>query len=189
MRVGLLGMKAVAAIVLKEEAVEAEVRADVAGGVDGLVGEDGHGEVGKRGADGFEGFYDAGVDVGVVELVDAVVGEEEGEGFFDVLFVMDVAGGVAKGSADEHGDAVAYVAGDDGFGERGLAEVGEGGVDGVAEVDAGVDEGSVEIEDDEVGDGIERHIAMVAAGDAGSRFCNTFGSLLGPGRMTTVVCG
>ena len=36
-------------------------------------------------------------------------------------------------------------------GSCGLAEVGEGGVDGVAEVDAGVDEGAVEIEDDEAG--------------------------------------
>ena len=83
--------------------------------------------------------------------MDAVVAEEEGEGFFDVLFVVDVAGGVAEGAADEHGDAVAYVAGDDSFGERGLAEVGEGGVDGVAEVDAGVDEGAVEVEDEKVG--------------------------------------
>ena len=75
--------------------------------------------------------------------MDAVVREEKGEGFVDVLFVVDVAGGVAEGSADEHGDAVADVAGDDGFGEGGSAEVGEGGVDGVAEVDAGVDEGAV----------------------------------------------
>jgi hypothetical protein len=32
-------------------------------------------------------------------------------------------------------------------------EVGEGGVDGVAEVLAGVDEGSVEVEDEEAGRG------------------------------------
>ena len=36
-------------------------------------------------------------------------------------------------------------------GRVGLAEVGQGGVDGVAEVDAGVDEGAVEIEDEEAG--------------------------------------
>ncbi len=53
--VGLLGVEAVAAVVLEEEAVEAEVGADVAGGVDGLVGEDGHEDVGVGGADGFEG--------------------------------------------------------------------------------------------------------------------------------------
>ncbi len=155
--IGFLGVEAVAAVVLEEEAREAEVVADVAGGFDGLVGEDGHEGFGAGGADGFEGFDDAGVDVGVVELVDAVVVEEEGEGFVDVLFVVDVALGVAEGSADEQGGSVADVAGDDGFGELGFAEVGEGGVDGVAEIDAGVDEGAVEIEDEEAWGGRGRH--------------------------------
>ena len=45
-RIGLFGVEAVAAVVLEEEAVEVEVVADVAGGVDGFVGEDGHGEMG-----------------------------------------------------------------------------------------------------------------------------------------------
>jgi len=141
--VGLLGVEAVASVVLEEEAREAEVIADVAGGLDGLVGEDGHEGFGAGGADCFEGFDDAGVDVGVIEFVDSVVVEEEGQGFGYVLFVVDVALGVAEGSADEEGGSVADVAGDDGFGELGFAEVGEGGVDGVAEVDAGVDEGAV----------------------------------------------
>ena len=50
-RVGLLGVEAVAAVVLEEEGGEVEVGADVAGGVDGFVGEDGHGEGrgGRRG--------------------------------------------------------------------------------------------------------------------------------------------
>ena len=104
---------------------------------------------GARGVDGFERFEDAGVEVGVVELVDAVIVEEECKGFGYVFFVVDVAFGVAEGPADEKGGAVADVAGDDGFGELGLAEVGQGGVDGVAEIDAGVDEGAVEIEDKE----------------------------------------
>jgi len=102
-----------------------------------------------RGADAFEGFDDAGVNVGEVEFVDAVVVEEEGEGFGYIFFVVDVAFGVAEGSADEQGSAVADVARDDGLGECGLSEVDEGGVDGVAEVDAGIDEGAVEIEDEE----------------------------------------
>ena len=88
----------------------------------------------------------------------------------DVFFVVDVAVGVAEGAADEHGDAVADVAGDDGVGELGLAEVGEGGVDGVAEVDAGVDEGAVEVEDEEAGDGVEGHTAMVAVGSRADDF-------------------
>jgi carbonic anhydrase len=109
------------------------------------------------GADGFEGFEDAGVDVGVVELVDAVVVEEKCERFGYILLVGGVAFGVPDGAADQHGGPVADVARDDGFGEGGLAEMGEGGVDGVAEIDARVDEGAVEIEDDEAGREGERH--------------------------------
>jgi hypothetical protein len=103
------------------------------------------------GTDGFEGFKNARVEDGVVELVEAVVVEEEYEGFGYIFFVVDVAFGVAEGPADEKGGAVADVAGDDGFGELRFAEVGEGGVDGVTEVGAGVDEGAVEIEDEEAG--------------------------------------
>jgi hypothetical protein len=72
-RVGFLRVEAVAAVVLEEEGAQAEVSADVARGVDGLVGQDGHKHFGVCGADGFEGFEDAGVEEGVVELVDAVV--------------------------------------------------------------------------------------------------------------------
>ncbi len=81
--------------------------------------------------------------------MDAVVIEEEGEGFGYVLLVVDVALGVAESAADEHGGSVADVSGDNGLGELGLVEVREHGVDGVAEVDAGVDEGAVEVESDE----------------------------------------
>ncbi len=87
--------------------------------------------------------------MGVVEFVDAVVVEEECEGFGYIFFVVDVAFGVAEGAADEERGSVADVAGDDGFGEFGFAEVREGGVDGVAEIDAGVDESAVEIKDEE----------------------------------------
>ena len=139
MGVGFLSVEAVAAVVLEEEAREAEVSADVAGGVDGLVGQDGHEHLGVCGTNGLEGFEDAGVEEGVVELVDAVVVEEECEGLGYIFFIVDVALGIAEGPADEQGGSVADVAGDDGVWKLGLAEVGEGGVDGVAEVGAGVD--------------------------------------------------
>ena len=155
--VGLFGVEAVAAVVLEKEARETEVVADVAGGFDGLVGEDGHEHPGVCGTDGFEGFEDAGVEEGVVELVNAVVVEKKCEGFGYIFFVMDVALWIAEGSANEKRGSVADVAGDDGFGELGFAEVGEGGVDGVAEVGAGVDEGAVEIEDEEAGGWGEGH--------------------------------
>jgi hypothetical protein len=53
-RVGLLGVEAVAAVVLEEEAREVEMVADVAGRTDGFVGEDGHKDFGMCGVDGFE---------------------------------------------------------------------------------------------------------------------------------------
>lgn len=111
--IGLFGVEAVAAVVLKEEAREAEVVADVAGGVDGLVGEDGHGELGVGSADGFERGQDAGIDVGEVEFVDAVVVEKERNRIGDILLVVDVAFGVSECAADEHGGSIADVAGDD----------------------------------------------------------------------------
>jgi hypothetical protein len=77
MGVGFFGVEAVAAVVLEEVGSEAEVGADVAGGIDGLVGQDGHEHLGVCGSDGFEGFEYAGIEEGVVELVDAVVVEKE----------------------------------------------------------------------------------------------------------------
>jgi hypothetical protein len=157
-RVGLFCVEAVAAVVLEEEAREVEVSADVARGADRFVGEDGHENFGVVGADGSQCFEDAWVEVGIVEFVDAVVVEKECDRLGYVLLVSGVAFGVADGAADQHGDTIADVAGDDSFGKRGLAKVREGGVDGVAEVDARVDESAVEIEDDEAGcDGESGH--------------------------------
>jgi len=130
--VGLLGGEGVAAVVLEEEGGEVELAAEFAGGRDGLVGEDGHEEVGVRGADGFEGGEDAGVGEGVVELVEAVPGDEVVVGLAELSFVMRGGikiRGVAEGPADEHGGAVSDVAGDDCVWEWRLAHVGEHGVD------------------------------------------------------------
>jgi hypothetical protein len=164
--VRLLGVEGVAAVVLEEETVEGEVGADVAGGVDGLVGENGHGEAGVGGTDGLERVDSAGVDVGEVKLVGAVVIEEEGDGVVEVGLLDAV--GVAEGATDEHGGSVADVAGDDGVGEGGAVKVGQGGVDGVAEVLAGVDEGSIEVEDEEAGMGKSHDFTIRDVGsDAG----------------------
>jgi carbonic anhydrase len=108
--------------------------------------------------------------------VDAVVVEEEGEGFGYVFFVVDVSLGVTEGAANEQGGAVADVAGDDGFGEFGFAEVGEGGVDGVAEIDAGVDQGAVEVEDEELGSWCKRHSLRVID-SAGISFLGNGGTM------------
>ena len=112
--------------------------------------------------------------------MDAVVVEEESNCVGYIFFIVEVAFGIAEGAADEHGDTVADVAGDDGLGEFGLAEVSECGVDGVAEVDAGVDEGAVEVEDEEAGGGFDGHTTMVAGRGRRRRLWeidNTFASL------------
>lgn len=70
---------------------------------------------------------------------------------------MDITFGVAQGAADEHGCSIANVGGDDGFGETGLVEVGKRGVDRIAEIDAGIDQGAVEVEGDEARWGRKRH--------------------------------
>ena len=146
--VGLLGVEGVAAVVLEEEGLEREGAADVARRVHGLVGEDGHGEMRVARADFGESFEDAVVAAGVVELVGAVVGEEEVEGAAEEgVGVAGVEGvevvRVAEGAADEHGGAVADVAGDEGIGQGRLADVGERCVYGVAEVEGGIDERAV----------------------------------------------
>jgi hypothetical protein len=109
-----------------------------------------------------ESLEDSGVDKGEVELVDAVVVEEEGKSLGYIFFVVGVAFGVAEGAAHQHGGSVTDVAGDDGFGEFGLAKMGEGGVDGVAEIDPGVDESAVKIEHKEARNDVESHSTMVA---------------------------
>lgn len=123
--------------------------ADISRGVDGFVREYRHEGFGVSGTDRLEGFDDARIDIGEIKLVDAVVVKEEGNHFGYVLLIMNVPFGVAESAANEQGSAVADIAGDDGLREFRLAEVGEGGIDGVAKVDAGVNEGAVEIEDDE----------------------------------------
>jgi hypothetical protein len=99
----------------------------------------------------------------VVELVDAVISDEPGEGFGDECIVMWVRlvgdeMGVGEGAADQDGGSVADVAGDDGLRQGGAAIVGEHGVDGVGEIDLGVDEGAVEVEDEEVRGAMEHGV-------------------------------
>ena len=149
--VGLLEMKAVAAVDLEEERGEGEAGADLAGWVDGLVGEDGEVGFGKGVADGGEGFKDAGVGAGVIEFVDAVVIEEEGKRGGYIFGVVEVALRVAEGTAKEHGGAIADEGADEGEMQGWAMEVGEGGVDGVGEVLLGVDEGAIKVEDYEAG--------------------------------------
>ena len=162
--VGLFGVKAVATVVLEEEPGEVEVVADGAGRVDRLVGKerDGEGRMGET--DEFEGFYDAGIDGGEVNFVNAVEVQKERDGFGYIFFVVNVAFGIAERTADEHGGTVAEVTRDDLLWQQGFAEVGEHGVDGVGEISARVDEGAVEVEDEELERWCGCHGTMLVAG-------------------------
>ena len=167
MRVGLLGVEAVAAVVLEEEAVEAEVSADVARGVDRFVGENRHQDIGVGCADGLKGFDDACVDIGVIEFVDAVVVEEEGQSVGHVLLVVDVSFRIAESSADEHGGPVSDIAGYDRLRKLRLVEVSKHRIDGVAEINTGVDESAVEIECDKAGGGAQHGKSVFEKKDSG----------------------
>ena len=147
LRIGLLGGEAVSAVDVGEEFGESEGIDDGTRGADRFVGEDGHlaGEA-VGAADRGEHGLDAIVSVGVVEFVDAVVGEEVLERF---VYQMLVAG-IAERPPDQGGSAVADVGGDAVAGEFGASEVLEHGVDGMDEIEAGVDQGAVEIEDEQL---------------------------------------
>jgi hypothetical protein len=164
-RIGFFGVEAVAAIVLEEETRKAKVGADITGRVDRFISENGHKDVGMCGADGFERLEDARVDVGVIELMNSVIVEEKRKCFGYILLIVGVAFGVADGAANKHGDTVSDIAGDHGMRESRFAEVGEGGINGVTEIDTRVDEGAVEIEDEETGGWRVRHCLRVI--DAG----------------------
>ena len=70
------------------------------------------------------------------------MGEEKFEGAVE-LSGRDVG---AQRFGDQDGRAVADVAGDDFFGQFGAIEFAEGGVDGMDQVELGIDEGAVQIE-------------------------------------------
>ena len=66
-----------------------------------------------------------------------------------------------KSAADQHGRAVAYVAGNQVFGQFGTPQVPQRGVDRVHQVEAGVDQRAIEVEDEQL-DGLGVELAMEA---------------------------
>ncbi len=99
-----------------------------------------------------EGIEDAIVTAGVVELVGAVVGKKELKGTVKQIIVVrgmesvEIVG-IAECATNEHGCAIADVAGNQRVGKGWFADVREGSVYGVAEVERGVDERAIEIKD------------------------------------------
>lgn len=146
-RVRFLGFEAIAAVSLEEMLGETESGEDVAGGADGFVGEDGH-LAGAAVANGslLERFGDSSVNHGGIELVVAIIEEEEIEGLLNERGV----GGIAESAADEHGGAVADVGVDDFERQFFAAEVAQHGVDRGGEVFLGIDQGAVEIKQNQL---------------------------------------
>jgi hypothetical protein len=117
-------------------------------------------------ADLGKGLEHSVVAAGVVELVGAIVGEEVVEGpaeeFVGVGGVESVeVVGIAERAPDEHGSAVSDIAGDEGIGQGWFADVSECGIYRVAEVERGIDERTVEVEDKKAGWNTE-HAASVS---------------------------
>jgi len=101
-----------------------------------------------------ETFDDAGVRASVVEHVGAIVGEKKGER--GVTF--GIGGAIAESAADQDRSAVAHETVNRLMIEFGAAEVGERGVDGESEIELGIDERAIEIEDEDAdaGEGMGR---------------------------------
>jgi hypothetical protein len=102
--------------------------------------------------EGMERVEDAFIGVGEVELVSAVIVEEESVGL-GMEFGVDVVGVDAVGrrerAADEHRRSIANKAGDKGIFKAGSAGVDEGCVDAVAEILRRIDEGAIKVEDEQ----------------------------------------
>jgi hypothetical protein len=155
--VGLLGVEAVAAVNANEKISEPEFPDDGARGIDGLIREHGHFPLSAIRLNVLERRANAIVDGGVIEFVGTVVSEEVVERLVEEVLVV----GIAERATYEHGCTVSDVGSDDVAGEFGAMEVAESCVDGVNEVETGVDEGAIEIEDDEL-DGTRIEAAVPA---------------------------
>ena len=82
----------------------------------------------------------------MVEVVLAVVLQEELEGFLHLVF----GGLLAERAPDQNGSAVADVGVNALVRERRHAHVAARGVDGIRQIQPGIDQGAVEVENDEV---------------------------------------
>src|SRR5450759_1185743 len=127
-------------------AAHAEPVQDRAADAHRLVGEHGHPLAAI--AQPVQRFAHAGIQRGVVQVVLAIVFQEEFERLLDFQF----AGLRAHRPADQHRGAVAHVGVDALVIERAHAHMGTRGVDGVRQVQFGIDQRAVQVEDQQVHD-------------------------------------
>src|SRR5450432_2360262 len=141
-RVRLLGMKTVATIDLEKVFAQSERVNDSPRWHDGLVAEDSHLHWATiaAGDNRVEGWEDAIVNIGIVQLVLSVIVHEIEQGILDVIFIV----GVAKRSSHQHWCTVPDIAGNDLIGQFRLLEMAEHGVDGVGQVQPGVNQGAIQ---------------------------------------------
>src|SRR5205814_6938512 len=95
------------------------------------------------------------IDIGVVELVLAVVIQEVLHGFANEMFIF----GISKRAPHQHGSAIPDVAGDDVGGKLVPSKVAQHSIDGVCQVGAGVDQSAIEIKDQQL-DSFNRNFAV-----------------------------
>src|ERR1019366_6465560 len=142
--VGLLEVETIAAVDLEKAIVDTQTIDDRLADANRLVGE--HRHALARRVQPVERFIDAGVEGGVIQVVLAVVLEKKLERFLDLFF----AGLVSQRAPDQQRRAVAHIRVDPLIFERRHAHVAAGRVDGLGQVQFGIEQGAVEIENQKV---------------------------------------
>src|SRR5579884_3764328 len=140
--IGLLGFEAVAAVHLKEKWIHCQRIDNCSRRPNRFIAEHRHlawksfgrGKSAQR-------FEYAVIYVRVVELVLAVVIQEELQGNMDEVFVL----GIAKSAPHQHGSAIPDVTADHFKWQFVTTKMSEHGVDGIAEILPRIDKGSIEI--------------------------------------------
>jgi hypothetical protein len=113
----------------------------------GLIGENCHlAANAARDTDGGESFWNSLVQMRVIEFVDTIVGEKVFERRLHCSFIF----GVAQGSPDQHWGAIADIRSDYVTRQFRVLEVPEGGIDGMNQVQAGIDQRAIEIKHDQL---------------------------------------
>src|SRR5579862_4363471 len=102
---------------------------------------------------------DSRVHRSVIEFVFAIVGKKEFQALANDGFV-DGIGFIAQRALNQNGSAVAYITGDNVIGQLGTSDMAQGGVDRVHQVEARIDQGAVEIENDKL-DGVGIKTALL----------------------------
>jgi hypothetical protein len=149
--VRLLALEAVAAIHIAKVIGDAELMDNTAAHADRLIGVDSHWHPLER----IECFADAGIQNRVVEFVRGIILDEK----FEAEHAIFLGRGAAQGSCDQCWSALSDVAENLLVRQRISAQLRERGVHGKSQIEFGIDQRAVQIEDQrayfgETGDGV-----------------------------------